>query len=59
MTRLRIGSRGSPLALVQSRWTAAEIEKITGEAPEIVVVKTSGDRFQAAGRWRNTGPCCR
>jgi len=47
MTRLRIGSRGSPLALAQSRWTAGEIEKITGERPEIVVVKTSGDRFQA------------
>jgi len=47
VTRLRIGSRGSPLALWQSRWTAAQIARITGEEPEIVVVRTSGDRFQA------------
>jgi len=46
VTRLRIGSRGSGLALAQSRWAAGEIAKITGETPEIVVVKTSGDRFQ-------------
>jgi len=47
MTRLRIGSRGSPLALAQSRWTAARLAEIVGEEPEIIVVKTSGDRFQA------------
>ncbi len=47
MTKLRIGSRGSALALVQSRWTAAQLARITGEEPEIVIVKTSGDRFQA------------
>jgi len=47
MTRLRIGTRGSALALAQSRWTAAEIARITGEEPELVIVKTSGDRFQA------------
>jgi hydroxymethylbilane synthase len=46
VTRLRIGTRGSPLALAQSRWTAAEVGKITGEEPELVIVKTSGDRFQ-------------
>ena len=46
MTRLRIGTRGSSLALTQSRWTAAQIAAITGEEPEIVIVKTSGDRFQ-------------
>jgi hydroxymethylbilane synthase len=47
MTRLRIGTRGSALALAQSRWTAGEVKRITGEEPEIVIVKTSGDRFQA------------
>lgn len=47
MTKLRIGSRGSALALWQSRWTAAQLARITGEEPEIVIVKTSGDRFQA------------
>lgn len=46
MTRMRIGSRGSALALWQSRWVAAELARITGEEPEITVVKTSGDRFQ-------------
>jgi hydroxymethylbilane synthase len=44
MTRLRIGSRGSALALAQTRWVAAELAKLTGEQPEIVIVKTSGDR---------------
>jgi hydroxymethylbilane synthase len=43
---LRIGSRGSALALAQSRWVAARLREITGEEPEIVVVKTSGDRVQ-------------
>jgi hydroxymethylbilane synthase len=47
MTRLRIGTRGSALALAQSRWTAAQVARLTGEEPELVVVKTSGDRFQA------------
>lgn len=47
MTALRIGTRGSALALAQSRWTAAQLARITGEEPELVVVKTSGDRFQA------------
>lgn len=43
---LRIGTRGSALALAQSRWVAARIGELTGTAPEIVVVKTSGDRVQ-------------
>jgi hydroxymethylbilane synthase len=47
VTRLRIGTRGSALALAQSRWTAGELARITGEEPELVIVKTSGDRFQA------------
>ncbi len=40
---LTIGSRGSALALAQSRMMAAEIGKITGEVPQIVIVKTTGD----------------
>jgi hydroxymethylbilane synthase len=40
---LRIGSRGSALALAQSRLTAAQIGAITGVTPEITIVKTSGD----------------
>ena len=45
--RLRIGTRGSALALAQSRWTAKELARIVGYEPELVIVKTSGDRFQA------------
>lgn len=41
---LRIGSRGSALALAQSRTVAAALEAATGAAPEIVVVETRGDR---------------
>jgi hydroxymethylbilane synthase len=45
--RLRIGTRGSALALAQSRWTARELAPLLGYEPELVIVKTSGDRFQA------------
>jgi hydroxymethylbilane synthase len=45
---LRIGSRGSQLALTQSRMMAAEIGKVTGEEPEIVIVKTTGDADQTS-----------
>jgi hydroxymethylbilane synthase len=45
--RLRIGTRGSALALAQSRWTAGELARLLGYEPELVIVKTSGDRFQA------------
>ncbi len=41
---LRIGTRGSALALWQARYVAGEVERLTGNAPEIVVVRTSGDR---------------
>ncbi|MCE9637532.1 MAG: hydroxymethylbilane synthase [Planctomycetes bacterium] len=43
---LRIGSRGSALALAQSRWVAARLHEITGVEPVIEIVKTSGDRVQ-------------
>ena len=43
---LRIGSRGSALALAQSRMMAAEIGKLTGDVPEIIIVKTTGDTDQ-------------
>ncbi len=41
---LRVGTRGSPLALAQSGQTAARLEA-AGFAVEMVVVKTSGDRL--------------
>ena len=44
---LRIGTRGSQLALWQSRTVAQLIER-TGAAVELVVIKTTGDRLQEA-----------
>ncbi|MFK4794487.1 hydroxymethylbilane synthase [Sphingobium sp. ZW T5_29] len=46
---LRLGTRGSPLALVQARMTAGALCARHGLAPdmiETVVVQTSGDRIQ-------------
>ena len=48
MKALRIGSRGSKLALWQARSIAAALREITGSEPEIVIIKTSGDKFQQA-----------
>ena len=47
---MRIGTRGSALAVAQARWVA---ERLDGEA-EIVTITTSGDRGEAVadkGRW--------
>jgi hydroxymethylbilane synthase len=41
---LKVGTRGSALALAQARWVASAIEAATGRAPELVIVKTEGDR---------------
>ena len=46
MKALRIGSRGSALALWQARSIALALREITGAEPEIVMIKTSGDKFQ-------------
>jgi hydroxymethylbilane synthase len=43
---LRIGTRGSALALWQARSIAEALREATGIEPEIVVIKTSGDKFQ-------------
>jgi hydroxymethylbilane synthase len=45
---LRIGTRGSALALWQARTVAAAIEAAGHPRPEIVVLKTTGDRLQEA-----------
>ena len=45
MTPLRIGSRGSQLALFQSRLAAERIREAGGPPCEIVIIKTTGDRF--------------
>lgn len=46
MNRLRIGSRGSPLALAQSTWVKQQIEShYPGLEVELSIIRTSGDRF--------------
>lgn len=45
MTTLRLGTRGSPLALWQARWVADAIAQRTGVKSELVVFKTTADRF--------------
>jgi hydroxymethylbilane synthase len=43
---LRLGTRGSPLALWQARWVANELERLaTGIAVEIVTIKTLAEKF--------------
>ena len=49
MTPLRVGTRGSALALVQARWVADRLEDA-----EIVEIVTSGDQARGVGdksRW--------
>jgi len=49
MTRLRLGTRGSPLALTQAQMVRAALSAAHGIADpeiEIVVIKTTGDRVQ-------------
>jgi len=46
---IKIGSRGSALALTQSKWVVERIKEQHPGAPvEIVVIKTTGDRLPAA-----------
>ena len=44
---LRIGTRGSQLALWQARTVAARLES-AGVDVELVIIKTTGDRLQSA-----------
>ena len=48
MSSLRLGTRGSQLALFQANTTAALLKTQTGVDCEIVVIKTSGDRLADA-----------
>ena len=48
MRPLRIGSRGSVLALWQANAVRDRLARAAGVEAEILVVKTSGDRFQQA-----------
>lgn len=47
MPNIKLGTRGSDLALTQSRWVAKEMETHNqGLSVELVVIKTRGDRDQ-------------
>src|SRR5215204_2794063 len=48
MATLRLGTRGSALALVQARTVVALLLERTGTTCEIVVIRTSGDRMADA-----------
>jgi hydroxymethylbilane synthase len=48
MASLRIGTRGSQLALVQAHSVASLLQTRAGVATEIVVISTSGDRLAEA-----------
>jgi hydroxymethylbilane synthase len=48
VTRLRIGTRGSALALWQANHTAARLTELHGVETELVRIRTSGDRMQSA-----------
>jgi hydroxymethylbilane synthase len=43
--RVRIGTRGSTLALAQARWVKGQIEARGDTVVELAIIKTSGDRF--------------
>lgn len=48
MTPIRLGTRGSPLALWQARHVAAKLQPLVQRRPiEIVIVETDGDNDQA------------
>ncbi len=48
MKRLRIGTRGSPLALWQANHIADSLSRLHGVETELVRIRTSGDRLQSA-----------
>ena len=46
MSNLRLGTRGSALALWQANWTKSQLEKQwAGLTVELVAIKTSGDKI--------------
>ena len=46
-TPIRIGTRGSALALVQARWVQAQLQARYPDCPvELVIIKTTGDKLK-------------
>lgn len=48
MKRLRIGTRGSKLALWQANYVAEALHRLHGVETELIRIRTSGDRMQSA-----------
>jgi hydroxymethylbilane synthase len=48
VSTLRVGTRGSPLALWQARTVAGRIEEAGGPSCRLVIIKTSGDHLSEA-----------
>jgi hydroxymethylbilane synthase len=46
LKRLRIGTRGSALALWQAKNVAESLLRVAGVEADLVIIKTSGDKFQ-------------
>ncbi len=55
MTRLRVGTRGSALALWQANAVAARVRRRSGRECELVVITTTGDRLREANLSRVGG----
>jgi hydroxymethylbilane synthase len=51
----KIGTRGSLLALTQCNQVKAELERLTGDTFELVVIKTQGDIITNAPLWQLDG----
>jgi len=47
MKTIRLGTRGSRLALIQARWVKDRLERAHSVKVEIVKIKTQGDRLQS------------
>jgi hydroxymethylbilane synthase len=52
---LRIGSRGSVLALWQAEFVRKQLFQLTGVEAEVVVIKTTGDKMQQAAFGQSGG----
>ena len=55
MRHLRIGSRGSVLALWQAEFVRKQLFQLTGVEAEVVVIKTTGDKMQQAAFGQSGG----
>src|SRR5690606_21785539 len=58
MTTYKIGTRGSLLAVTQSTLMKNELERISGEKFELVLIKTQGDQITNKPLWQLEGKDC-